>query len=157
MRLLIASDGLSAGQPVITLQPWFGPLDLPLTPPSIEQRRSRSCSSTVGAVVVVVALLPSAPVSGSGPAPLTSRECATSTPGRCRCGRRPGDVVGEAGRLAGLTDEKEMTMSSYVLAFRGRPDRTPQSGEDEAWGAWFGRLGSAIADCGNRVGTSIIK
>jgi hypothetical protein len=47
-----------------------------------------------------------------------------------------------------------MIMSSYVLAFRGRPDRTPRSGEDEAWGAWFGRLGPAIADFGNRVGTS---
>jgi len=46
-----------------------------------------------------------------------------------------------------------MTMSSYVLAFRGRPDRTPQSGEDEAWGVWFGRLGPAITDFGNRVGT----
>ena len=44
-------------------------------------------------------------------------------------------------------------MSSYVLAFRGRPDRTPQPGEEEAWGAWFGRLGPAIADFGNRVGT----
>jgi hypothetical protein len=47
-----------------------------------------------------------------------------------------------------------MIMSRYVLAFRGRPDRTPRSGEDEAWGAWFGRLGPAIADFGNRVGTS---
>jgi hypothetical protein len=47
-----------------------------------------------------------------------------------------------------------MTMGSYVLAFRGRPDRTPQSGEDAAWGAWVGRLGPAIADFGNRVGTS---
>jgi hypothetical protein len=45
-------------------------------------------------------------------------------------------------------------MSSYVLAFRGRPDRTPQPGEDEAWGAWFDRLGPTIADFGNRVGTS---
>ena len=44
-------------------------------------------------------------------------------------------------------------MSSYVLAFRGRPDRTPQSGEDAVWGAWVGRLGPAIADFGNRVGT----
>ena len=45
-------------------------------------------------------------------------------------------------------------MSSYVLAFRGRPDRTPQPGEEEAWGAWFGRLGPAIAEFGHRTGTS---
>jgi hypothetical protein len=45
-------------------------------------------------------------------------------------------------------------MSSYVLAFRGRPDRTPRPGEDQAWGAWFGRLGPAIAEFGHRVGTS---
>jgi hypothetical protein len=47
-----------------------------------------------------------------------------------------------------------MIMSSYVLAFRGHPDRAPRSGEDEAWGAWFGRLGPAIADFGHRVGAS---
>jgi hypothetical protein len=47
-----------------------------------------------------------------------------------------------------------MIMSSYVVAFRGRPDRTPQPGEDEAWGGWFGRLGPAIADFGHRTGTS---
>jgi hypothetical protein len=40
-------------------------------------------------------------------------------------------------------------MSSYVLAFRGRPDHTSQPGEDAAWGAWFGQLGPAIADFGN--------
>ena len=45
-------------------------------------------------------------------------------------------------------------MSSYVLAFRGRPDRTPQPGEEKAWGAWFGRLGPAIAESGHRTGTS---
>ncbi len=45
-------------------------------------------------------------------------------------------------------------MSNYVLAFHGRPDRTPQPGEEEAWGAWFGSLGSAIADFGNRVGAT---
>ena len=45
-------------------------------------------------------------------------------------------------------------MSNYVLAFRGRPDRTPQPGEDQEWGAWFARLGSAIADFGNRVGSA---
>ena len=45
-------------------------------------------------------------------------------------------------------------MSSYVLAFRGRPDRTPQPGEEEAWGAWVGRLGPVIAEFGHRTGTS---
>jgi hypothetical protein len=43
-------------------------------------------------------------------------------------------------------------MSSYVLAFRGRPERAPQPGEDQEWSAWFRRLGPAIADVGNRVG-----
>ena len=45
-------------------------------------------------------------------------------------------------------------MSNYVLAFRGRPDRTPQPGEDQEWAAWFRALGSAIADFGNRVGSA---
>ena len=44
-------------------------------------------------------------------------------------------------------------MSKYILAFRGQPDRTPRPDEDQQWGAWFGSLGSAIADMGNRVGT----
>jgi len=44
-------------------------------------------------------------------------------------------------------------MSKYVLAFRGQPDRAPQSDEDQKWGAWFTTLGPAIADMGNRVGT----
>lgn len=43
-------------------------------------------------------------------------------------------------------------MSRYVVAFRGQPDRTPAPGEDQEWAAWFGRLGSAIAEMGNRVG-----
>jgi hypothetical protein len=43
-------------------------------------------------------------------------------------------------------------MSAYVLAFRGRPDRTPAADEEQAWGAWFGQLGPAIIDRGNRVG-----
>jgi transcription antitermination factor NusG len=43
-------------------------------------------------------------------------------------------------------------MSKYVLAFRGQPDRDPAPGEDAAWGAWFGGLGGAIVDFGNRVG-----
>jgi hypothetical protein len=42
-------------------------------------------------------------------------------------------------------------MTNYVLAFRGRADRTPAKGEDEAWGAWFGSLGSAVVDFGHRV------
>lgn len=45
-------------------------------------------------------------------------------------------------------------MSSYVVAFRGRPDRTPAAGEDQQWGAWFGQLGPAITDAGNRVGAN---
>jgi hypothetical protein len=43
-------------------------------------------------------------------------------------------------------------MSSYVLAFRARPNRTPQPDEDAQWGAWFGRLGGSVADFGNQVG-----
>jgi hypothetical protein len=43
-------------------------------------------------------------------------------------------------------------MGSYVLAFRAVPDRVMPEGADEAWGAWFGQLGAAIADRGNRVG-----
>ena len=44
-------------------------------------------------------------------------------------------------------------MSKYILAFRGQPDRASQPDENQQWGAWFGSLGSAIADMGNRVGT----
>lgn len=44
-------------------------------------------------------------------------------------------------------------MSKYLLAFRGQPDRTNQPDEDQQWGAWFGSLGAAITDMGNRVGT----
>ena len=42
-------------------------------------------------------------------------------------------------------------MTNYVLAFRGRPDRTPGEGEIEAWGGWFGSMGSAVVDFGHRV------
>ncbi len=42
-------------------------------------------------------------------------------------------------------------MTSYVMAFRGQPDRTPAEGEDAAWGAWFGSLGDAVVDFGHRV------
>lgn len=45
-------------------------------------------------------------------------------------------------------------MTEYVLAFRGQPDRSAAAGEEEAWGAWFGRIGGAIVDRGNRVGTA---
>jgi YCII-related domain len=43
-------------------------------------------------------------------------------------------------------------MTNYVLAFRGVPDRAVPEGAEQAWGAWFGQLGPAIADRGNRVG-----
>jgi hypothetical protein len=45
-------------------------------------------------------------------------------------------------------------MSKYVLAFRGQPGRTPAPEEEQAWGAWFGQLGPAIADMGNRTGAT---
>lgn len=44
-------------------------------------------------------------------------------------------------------------MADYVLAFRGQPDRQPPEGAAEAWGAWFGSLGPALADAGHRVET----
>lgn len=43
-------------------------------------------------------------------------------------------------------------MANYVLAFRSAPDRAMPEGAEQAWGAWFGELGSAIADRGNRTG-----
>ena len=45
-------------------------------------------------------------------------------------------------------------MSKYIVAFRGQPGRTPAPEEEQAWGAWFGQLGPAIADVGNRVGAT---
>jgi hypothetical protein len=45
-------------------------------------------------------------------------------------------------------------MSKYVLAFRGQPGRVPSEEEEQAWAAWFGQLGPAIADPGNRVGAT---
>jgi hypothetical protein len=45
-------------------------------------------------------------------------------------------------------------MTNYVLAFRGQPDRAAVAGEEEAWGAWFGRIGGSIVDPGNRIGTA---
>jgi hypothetical protein len=45
-------------------------------------------------------------------------------------------------------------MSKYVVAFRGQPGRAASAEEEQAWGAWFGQLGSAITDMGNRVGVT---
>jgi hypothetical protein len=42
-------------------------------------------------------------------------------------------------------------MSHYVLAFRARPDREHAATEEADWGAWFGALGEAVVDRGNRV------
>ena len=42
-------------------------------------------------------------------------------------------------------------MSKYVFAFRNDPNRAATAGEEAAWTAWFGELGGAIADFGNRV------
>src|SRR5258708_38851907 len=46
---------------------------------------------------------------------------------------------------------EEQLMPKYVFAFRNDPDRAATPGEEEAWGAWFGELGGAVADFGNRV------
>ena len=43
-------------------------------------------------------------------------------------------------------------MASYVLTFRGQPDRTPTAEEEARWPTWFGQIGASIADMGNRVG-----
>ena len=43
-------------------------------------------------------------------------------------------------------------MCTYVLAFRGQPDRQAPEGADDKWRAWFGELGSALVDPGSRVG-----
>ncbi|HXW80758.1 MAG TPA: hypothetical protein VEJ84_14745 [Acidimicrobiales bacterium] len=45
-------------------------------------------------------------------------------------------------------------MPSYVLTFRGRPDRAIDSSEEAAWGQWFQQIGGSIVEPGNRVGTS---
>jgi hypothetical protein len=62
------------------------------------------------------------------------------------------DVLGEGRRQAPAGFEGSTDMGKYVLAFRGRPDRTAAPGEERAWGAWLGQLGPAIAEVGNRVG-----
>jgi hypothetical protein len=43
-------------------------------------------------------------------------------------------------------------MSSYVLSFRGKADRTVGPDEEAAWGAWFQQIGGSIVDFGHRVG-----
>src|SRR5215475_11298783 len=45
---------------------------------------------------------------------------------------------------------EERLMSKYVFAFRNDPGRAATPGEEDAWGAWFGELGGAVADFGNR-------
>lgn len=42
-------------------------------------------------------------------------------------------------------------MSKYVFAFRNDPNQAATGGEEEAWTAWFGELGGAVIDFGNRV------
>jgi hypothetical protein len=42
-------------------------------------------------------------------------------------------------------------MSKYVFAFRSDPSRAATAGEEEAWTSWFGELGGAVTDFGNRV------
>lgn len=43
-------------------------------------------------------------------------------------------------------------MNTYVLAFRGHPDRDSGAEVAEKWGAWMAELGSSIANPGSRVG-----
>ena len=45
-------------------------------------------------------------------------------------------------------------MSSYVLSFRGREDRSPSPAEEGAWMEWFQKIGASISDSGHRVGAS---
>jgi hypothetical protein len=47
-------------------------------------------------------------------------------------------------------------MSKYVVAFRGQPGGTTSDETERAWGAWFGQLGPAVTDRGNRVGNARI-
>jgi hypothetical protein len=46
-------------------------------------------------------------------------------------------------------------MSSYVLSFRN-PGVNPTAEQEEAWSAWFSRIGSHITDFGSRVGRSVM-
>ncbi len=43
-------------------------------------------------------------------------------------------------------------MSTFVLSFRGRSDRTASAEEEAAWGQWFQEIGGSVADFGHRVG-----
>jgi len=43
-------------------------------------------------------------------------------------------------------------MSSYVLSFRNRSDRTTDANAEAEWGQWFQEIGGAIVDFGHRVG-----
>jgi hypothetical protein len=43
-------------------------------------------------------------------------------------------------------------MSTFVLSFRGRSDRTASPDEEAAWGQWFQEIGGSVADFGHRVG-----
>jgi hypothetical protein len=108
-------------------------------PPHSGSRRSALCSSAFsparryrqedrgrgraprrwGAVVVVMALLPSTPVPGSGPAPPhVAREARDIDTRPMSMWAQAGDVMGEAGRSApGSPMRGSMTMGSYVLAF----------------------------------------
>jgi hypothetical protein len=45
-----------------------------------------------------------------------------------------------------------MTMSNFVLSFRGESDRAVEADEESAWAAWFQEIGSSVADFGHRVG-----
>ena len=45
-------------------------------------------------------------------------------------------------------------MSSYVLSFRGKRDRSPSPTEEGAWMQWFQQIGGSISDSGHRVGAS---
>jgi hypothetical protein len=42
-------------------------------------------------------------------------------------------------------------MAKYVFAFRNDPNQAASAAEGEAWNAWFGELGGAVIDFGNRV------
>lgn len=44
-------------------------------------------------------------------------------------------------------------MSKYVLAFRAQPGGASSPEQEQAWGAWFGELGSTVTG-GDRVGAT---
>jgi hypothetical protein len=43
-------------------------------------------------------------------------------------------------------------MSTYILAFRGRPDRMGGPEQEAAWGRWFGEIGPRVVGSGSRLG-----